>query len=448
MEQTYTRSEKWRQFLVIFTPVVISQLMLFSMALIDTMMSGHYSNEALAGTAIGNSLWGPFNASLSGLLMAVTPIIAQLLGRGEHHDIKRTVNNGLYIAIGLATLLLTLNFLFVPSILQAMGLEPAVADIAKHFLNGICFGIPAFFFYSVLRAFIDSLGLTRITMMITLITVPVNIFLNYLLIFGNWGFPEMGGAGSGYATGITYWIVLLVTIILIQSQKRLRDFHIFSGFVKFDWGKIREIIKLGVPNGLTILFEVSIFSAVTVFMGRFGTDTIAAHQSAISVPTLLYAFPLSIAAALTILVGFETGAKRIADAKKYRHIGMISAISIGVLNGVLLLVFRDQISLLYTSDPKLADLITHFLIYAVLFQFADALLSPVLGALRGYKDVMVTSIVAFISYWVIGLPLGLLLSYTNLGPFGFWIGLSAGLFIAAIILSIRVRFTERKLIQF
>ncbi|MBC1286601.1 MATE family efflux transporter [Listeria booriae] len=440
MEQTFTSGEKWRQFFVIFTPVVVSQLMLFSMALIDTMMSGHYSNEALAGTAIGNSLWGPFNASLSGLLMAVTPIISQLIGRGEGHDIKRTVSNGLYIAIGLAALLITLNFLFVPSILRMMGLDPAVASIARHFLNGIYFGVPAFFFYSVLRAFIDSLGLTRVTMMITLITVPVNIFLNYLLIFGNWGFPELGGVGSGYATGITYWIVLLVTIILIQSQKRLRDYHIFSGFQRFSLEKMKEIIKLGVPNGLTILFEVSIFSAVTVFMGRFGTDTIAAHQSAISVPTLLYAFPLSIAAALTILVGFETGAKRLLDAKKYRHIGMVSAIAIGVVNGILLLLFRDQIALLFTNDPKLADLITHFLIYAVLFQFADALLSPVLGALRGYKDVTVTSIVAFISYWIIGLPLGLLLSYTTLGPFGFWIGLSAG-----FILSIRVRFTEKRL---
>lgn len=445
MEQTFTSGEKWRQFFVIFTPVVVSQLMLFSMALIDTMMSGHYSNEALAGTAIGNSLWGPFNASLSGLLMAVTPIISQLIGRGEGHDIKRTVSNGLYIAIGLAAVLIALNFLFVPSILRMMGLDPAVASIARHFLNGICFGVPAFFFYSVLRAFIDSLGLTRVTMMITLITVPVNIFLNYLLIFGNWGFPELGGVGSGYATGITYWIVLLVTIILIQSQKRLRDYHIFSAFQRLSLEKMKEIIKLGVPNGLTILFEVSIFSAVTVFMGRFGTDTIAAHQSAISVPTLLYAFPLSIAAALTILIGFETGAKRLLDAKQYRHIGMISAIAIGVINGVLLLIFRDQIALLFTNDPKLADLITHFLIYAVLFQFADALLSPVLGALRGYKDVTVTSIVAFISYWIIGLPLGLLLSYTTLGPFGFWIGLSAGLFIAAFILSIRVRFTEKKL---
>ncbi|EUJ46095.1 multidrug efflux protein [Listeria riparia FSL S10-1204] len=110
MEQTFTSGEKWRQFFVIFTPVVVSQLMLFSMALIDTMMSGHYSNEALAGTAIGNSLWGPFNASLSGLLMAVTPIISQLIGRGEGHDIKRTVSNGLYIAIGLAAVLIALNF--------------------------------------------------------------------------------------------------------------------------------------------------------------------------------------------------------------------------------------------------------------------------------------------------------------------------------------------------
>lgn len=445
LQQTVTYGAKWKQFLTIFTPIVITQLTLFSMTFFDTTMSGNYSNQALAGVAIGSSFWAPVNAAFSGLLMAITPIIAQLIGAKKEKQVKNTVHNGLYIALFLAFILILINFLVVPMILTHMPVTAEVADIARHFLNGICIGIPAFFISAILRSFIDSLGLTRVTMLITLCTVPFNIFLNYCFIFGNFGFPEMGGAGSGYATGITYWLVVLVSAILIQTQTRLRKFGVFKGLTALRFSKIKEIIGIGVPNGLTILFETSIFSAVTILMGAFGTETIAAHQSANSVCTLLYAFPLSVASTLTILGGYETGAKRLKDAKQYRHIGMAAAILIGCVNGAILFFFRDIIAGFYTNDPALSNLIMHFLVYAILFQFADAVLSPVLGALRGYKDVTVTSIVAFISYWLIGLPVGYGLSFTNLGPFGYWIGLSTGLFVAAFILSIRVRKTEQKL---
>lgn len=280
-------------------------------------------------------------------------------------------------------------------------------------------------------------------MVITLATVPVNILLNYLLIFGNFGFPELGGAGSGYATGITYWLVLLVSILLIETHRKIRHFQIFSKPSVPSFQKIKEILKIGIPNGLTILFETGIFSAVTILMSRFGTDiSLLISQQTV----LVHCFtpsPLSIASSLTILVGFETGAKRIDGAKAYRHIGMITAIFIGTLNGTLLFFFRDQVAGFYSSDGNLIPLITHFLLYAILFQFADALLSPVLGALRGYKDVAITSVVAFISYWIVGLPVGIFLSYSSLGAYGFWIGLSTGLFTAAFILSIRVRYTEK-----
>ncbi|WP_239254428.1 MATE family efflux transporter [Listeria ilorinensis] len=445
MEHQQGLWRKWRQFLLIFTPIVITQLTLFSMTFFDTTMSGHYSNQALAGVAIGSSLWSPVNAGFSGLLMAVTPIISQLIGAKKETAVKKTVHNGLYIALALAFLLILANLFLVPSVLSHMAITDDVKTTARHFLTGISIGIPAFFLSAVLRAFIDSLGLTRVTMLITLTTVPMNILLNYLLIFGNWGFPELGGAGSGYATGITYWLVLIVTLLLIQTQSRIRRFQILSRPARFDQQPAREILGIGVPNGLTILFETGIFSAVTILMGHFGTDTIAAHQSANSVCTLLYAFPLSIASTLMILIGYETGARRLSDAKSYRRIGMLAAISIGCINGLILFLFRTPIAFLYTKDAGLAELITAFLMYAILFQFADALLSPVLGALRGYKDVKITSIVAFIAYWLIGLPLGYLLSLGSLGAFGYWIGLSTGLFTAALLLSFRVRITEKKL---
>ncbi|WP_163653990.1 MATE family efflux transporter [Listeria sp. PSOL-1] len=444
MIQQQTYLAKWKQFLLIFTPIVITQLTLFSMTFFDTTMSGHYSKEALAGVAIGSSLWSPLNASISGLLMAVTPIISQFIGAKKLDKVHQTVQCGFLIALFLAAFFIVVNTFFVPFILAHMGISERVFTISRHFLIGISIGLPAFFLSTVLRSFIDSLGMTRITMLITLMTVPLNILLNYLFIFGKLGFPELGGAGSGYATGMTYWFVFALTTVFIQSERSLRSFHLFKlDFIHLK--KLKEIIKLGIPNGLTILFETSIFSAVTILISRFGTETIAAHQSANSVCTLLYAFPLSIASSLTILVGFEKGAGRLAEARSYRHIGMLAALFIGTISGTILFLLRQPISYLYTDDPALATLIMAFLVYAIFFQFADAILSPVLGALRGYKDVTITSIVAFIAYWVIGLPIGYLLSLGKLGPFGFWIGLSTGLFIAAISLSFRVRKTEQKI---
>lgn len=445
MQQASSYFDKWKQFFIIFFPIVITQLALFSMTFFDTTMSGHYSSTALAGVAIGSSLWSPINASLTGFLMAITPIISQLIGAKQDKKVKATVHNGIYVALTIAIILILVNLFLVPLLLTHMHLNAEVAATARHFLTGISIGLPAFFLSAVLRSFIDSLGLTRVSMVITLTTVPMNILLNYLLIFGNFGFPELGGAGSGYATGITYWLVLIVSILLIETHRKIRHFQIFSKPAAASFQKIKEILTIGIPNGLTILFETGIFSAVTILMSRFGTDIIAAHQSANSVSTLLYAFPLSIASSLTILVGFETGSRRIEGAKTYRHIGMITAISIGTLNGTLLFFFREQVAGFYSNEHDLILLITHFLLYAILFQFADAVLSPVLGALRGYKDVAITSVVAFISYWIVGLPVGIFLSYSTLGAYGFWIGLSTGLFTAAFILSIRVRYTEKKL---
>lgn len=435
---------KSRRFLTIFTPIVITQLTLFSMTFFDTTMSGHYSSGALAGVAIASSLWAPVNAALSGLLIAITPIISQLIGAKKESQVRSFVHNGFYIALIVALLLFFVQVACVPSILEHLGVTADVRKIAHSFLIGICIGLPAFFLSAVLRSFIDALGLTRVTMLITITTVPCNILLNYLLIFGKWGFPELGGAGSGFATGITYWIVLLVTVILTLTQNRIQTFQIWKSISPISASKMKEIIQIGIPNGLTILFETSIFSAVTILMSRFGTFTIAAHQSANSICTLLYAFPLSIASTLTILIGYEVGAKKRAAALAYRRIGLFFEVGIGGINGIILFLFRDTIATFYSTDNSLQQLIAHFLLYAILFQFADSVLSPVLGTLRGYKDVLITSIVAFIAYWAIGLPVGYFLSFTPLAAFGFWIGLSTGLGVAAVTLYLRMRWTERR----
>jgi multidrug resistance protein, MATE family len=301
------------------------------------------------------------------------------------------------------------------------------------------------FVYTVLRAFMDALAQTRITMIITLIALPINALFNYLLIFGKFGFPKLGGVGAGYATAITYWCITAFAIIIIHKLTPFNKYRIFSTLHRFSPSKWKEILKIGVPIGFSIFFETSIFAAVTLLMSTFNTVTIASHQAALNFASFLYMIPLSVSMALTIVVGFEIGSKRYHDAKVYSILGIVVAVIISVISSGFIFLYKEQVASLYTTDWDVLMLTQHFLIYAIFFQLSDAIQAPIQGALRGYKDVNATLYMSFISYWVIGLPLGYVLAtFSTLGAFGYWIGLIAGLAAGAICLSIRLFILQKR----
>ncbi|MED4056645.1 MATE family efflux transporter [Niallia taxi] len=445
MKQTFTTKQKLKQMLVILLPVLVTQVGMFGLTFFDTTMSGHYSPTDLAGVAVGSSLWTPIYTGLSGILLAVPPIVAQLVGRKEESKVSFSVIQAIYLSLSMAVLLIVFGFIFLKPILQLMGLEADVQDIAFRYLAALSTGIIPIFLYFVLRSFIDALGQTQVTMFITLSALPVNIVLNYLLINGIWIFPELGGIGTGYATSITYWYMLLTALHIVYHNQPFAGFKLLNKIHRISWEKWKEILKIGVPIGFSIFFETSIFSAVTLLMSNYDTNTIAAHQSAINFASLLYMVPLSISTALTILVGFEVGANRLKDAKQYSWMGVFTAVIIAFVSGIILLAFRQQIAGIYTNDAEVLKLTTGFLIYAIFFQLSDAIQAPVQGALRGYKDVNITLIMTLISYWVIGLPSGYLLAnYTSFGPFGYWIGLIIGLATGAAFLSSRLYSLQKK----
>lgn len=426
----------------------MTQFGMFSMSFFDTMMSGRVGADDLAGVAIGSSLWMPVFTGLSGILMSITPIVAQLIGADKKKNVAFTVVQGLYVSIIMALIVIVIGFFVVNPILNAMNLDPNVAWIALDYLVALSIGIFPLFIYTVLRNFIDALGQTRTSMFITLLGLPINVALNYLLIFGKFGFPKLGGVGAGYATAITYWCILLVAIWIITRKDPFQSFQVFRTFYKPAWPSFKEILGIGIPIGFAIFFETSIFSAVTLFMSAYDTVTIASHQAAINFASFLYMIPLSISMALTIVVGFEAGAKRFEDAKMYSRIGILLAVCLALLGAVFLFLFKEKVAALYTTDPKVLALTTHFLIYAVFFQLSDAIQAPIQGALRGYKDVNITFFMALISYWVIGLPLGYILAnYTGLAAFGYWIGLISGLAVGAIGLSYRLKTIQKRFIS-
>lgn len=445
MQQTTNFKEKIKQLLIIVIPIFITQVGMFSMNFFDTTMSGHFSANDLAGVAIGSSIWVAVYTGLSGILVAITPIVAQLIGGKKEKQVAFHIIQGLYLSIIMAIVVIILGAIFLNPILNHMNLNIKVQNIAHDYLVALSFGMIPLFMFQVQRSFIDALGKTKVSMLITLSALPVNLLFNYLLIFGKIGFSAFGGVGAGYATAITYWIITFISFFIIKYNHPFSAFQIFEKFFKVSFRKWAEILKIGIPIGLSIFFETSIFSAVTLLMSHFDTVTIASHQSAMNFASLLYMIPLSISMALTIVVGFEVGAKRYLDAKQYSWLGVLLAISLAIINGLILVGFRHQIAGIYSTDPEVINLTADFLLYALFFQLSDAIQAPVQGSLRGYKDVNITFVMSLVSYWVIGLPLGYYLgNNSDWGAFGFWIGLITGLAVGAICLASRLVMIQKR----
>ncbi|RDW19843.1 MATE family efflux transporter [Oceanobacillus chungangensis] len=446
MYETLLIRQKVKLFITILIPILITQVSLNLMTFFDTVMSGRFGAIDLAGVAIGSSLWLPISTGINGILLAITPIIAQLTGAKETNKIKKNMHQGIYLSIVIALIVIIIGGLLLTPVLNMLDLESDVSHVAKYYLISLGAGIIPLFIFNTLRNFIDALGQTRLSMVIMLISLPINIVLNYILIFGKLGLPAFGGIGSGIATALTYWLVCFIAMAIIKRLQPFRSFNLFSSWSIPNLSAWWEQLKIGLPIGFAMFFETSIFSAVTILMSVYSTYTIAAHQAAISFASLLYMIPLSVGMALTIVVGFEVGAKRYKDARTFGYIGISGSIFFAILNGVILLVLKEPVAALYNSEPEVIQLTTEFIVFAVFYQLADAFGAPIQGALRGYKDVNMTLVIALISYWVIGLPIGwILANYTRLEPFGYWVGIITGLSCGAIALLWRLLYLQKNI---
>lgn len=445
MNQTFTLKEKTKQIFVMLIPILITQLGMFSMVFFNTIMSGKYNSSDLAAVAIGSSIWSPVFMGISGILLAVSPIAAQRFGEKKSREVASVVRHGLYLSFMIAIVVIVLGIFFLNPILDKMNLPSDVQKTAFDYLVGLSIGILPLFIFNVLRSFIYSLGKTRVVMYILLLSLPINFFLNYVLIFGHWGFPELGGAGAGYATSITYWVITGMTVFIVKKQDPFSSFFVFENLKEFSWAECKEILKIGVPMGLSTFFETSMFAVVTILLSKFNVTTIAAYQSALNIVSFLYMIPISISMAQTVLVGYEVGSGRYKDAKSYSWLGIYLAIIIALITGVFVVLFRYQVAGFYSNEAEVINLTAHFLIFALFFQISDAIQVTAQAALRGYKDVNLAFIMTLIAYWLICLPIGYgLANFTNLGATGYWLGLTVGLLAAGIALSWRLIYIQKR----
>lgn len=297
----------------------------------------------------------------------------------------------------------------------------------------------------VLRNTVDCHGYTRYTMYIIMCGLVIHIFLDYSLILGYFGFPAMGALGAGIATVVAYWFNFIAFVTVLIFGKTFKNYHLFRNPFKFDFYYIREQLRLGIPIGLAIFAESSIFSLAGIAATAYGTKIIAAHQAAISFTSLFYGVPLSIGIAATITVGYAVGAKDLHMAKTYSYIARGLAVVLAL--SICLYTFTNlpRIAGYYTNDPSMVDLIGSFLSYAVFFTVIDALGTPIQGILRGYKDVRIISIIALASFCGTSIPIAAFFTFVlNYGPYAIWIGLLGSTTIAAFLFTWRVWYIQNK----
>lgn len=445
MYQTYSILQKLWLFIKLFTPMCITQFSLIGGTFIAIFLTGQYSTIDLAGVATGYNLWLLFYIFAQGTLLGITPIISQLLGAKKTDNISTIFYQGLYIGTGLACIILIIGLLGLRPLLTALNLEPAAAEVCISYLKAFAIGLFPLLWVNTLRNTVDSHGLTHYSMAIVFTSFIVNVFLNYSLIFGHFGFPEIGGVGAGYSIAGACWTNFILFSLVLLLHPKLKGYRIFKDFSKPSFHYIREQLHVGIPIGFSIFFEASIFSIAGLLMVHFGSAVVAAHQSVISFTNVFYCLPLSIAMASTIAVAYELGADRKQEAIQYSYISRILAIVLAIMICTFTFTNMDAIANLFTNDDKVYKLIYSFLGYGVFFAAIDAIGTPLQGILRAYKDVKVVLYISLISYWGVCFPTAYILTNNpNYGPFGVWIGLLASVLAAGVLFTWRTWYIQRQ----
>ncbi len=433
---------EWKTLAILGGPILIAQVAQMANGVIDTVMAGHASAEDLAAVGIGSSLWMPLFLFFMGMLGALQPIISGYNGARTTHKIMPATWQGIYISAA-GTLVMVLLLTNVHPVLALLNMETNTAGITQGYLNAFAWGIPAMLLMNSLRGLTDGLGHTRVIMAFSVLSTLINLPLNYIFIYGKLGLPAMGGVGCGWATSVSNGVAALALLVYLNHSKTFRQFHLIEDWVKPNLEGIRYILRIGVPIGFTIFVEASMFSVIALFLAPLGPVTVAGHQIALNVVSLLFMLPLSIGMALTLRVSFLIGARAPDTARLISRSSLLLASAVALIFATLLFVFAGQIAALYTIDPEVRAVTIRLLTFAAMFQIADVIQVTCISALRGYKDTRIPMFIMLFSFWGVGLPLGYLLTFTDwllpaLGAAGFWVGLTAGLTSASLLLGWRL----------
>lgn len=438
-----------RSLLALAIPVVIAQLSQTAMGVVDTIMAGSVSATDMAAVAVGTSIWLPAILFGHGLLLALTPTVAQLNGSGRRNQIAHQVRQGFWLAFCVSVLIMVVIYNSDHIIMRMHNIDPVLADKAVGFLHAIMWGAPGYLFFQVLRNQCEGLSKTKPGMVIGFIGLLVNIPINYIFIYGKFGAPALGGVGCGVATGTVYWVMFLMMRWYVTRARSQQDIKLEKGFAAPDWQVMKRLGGLGLPVALALFFEVTLFAVVALLVSPLGIVAVAGHQIALNFSSLMFMLPMSLSVAATIRVGFRLGQGSVENARVAAYTSIAVGLILACVTAIFTVIFREHIALLYNKTPEVVIMASHLMLLAALYQLSDAIQVIGSGVLRGYKDTRSIFFITFTAYWLLGLPTGYVLGLTDyivpaMGPSGFWIGFVIGLTSAAILMALRIRWLQKQ----
>ena len=425
-------------------PMVATQFCIMGMGFVDTAMAGHYASVDLAGVTLAGYLLWPVFMLMTGLTLAMTPIIAQFTGAQRVGDAGAIVHQGLWIALfaSLVTVAILRNSHHFFSLLSA---EPAVIEVAVDYLNAVSWGMPPGMIYIALRYTSEGLGHTRPPMSIAFSALCLNAPLNYVLIYGEWGFPELGGEGCGWATATVMWFELML-MIFVARRPYFQKTRLFERFRWPEAAAFARILKIGLPIGAAVFMEMAVYSVIGFLIAALGTSPQAANGIAGNINWMTFVLPMSLGSAAGIRVGFHVGA---GDSDGARHVALTAmklSLIYALALSVILVGLRGSLVGIYTTDPAVIAIAANLLIFIALYQIVDDTMATMEGILRGYKDTRVPMIFGLLGYWLVGLPLGHALAtgwfgLPGIGVYGYWTGMAIGMLLVCLCLGVRLRRT-------
>jgi MATE family multidrug resistance protein len=439
-----------RELMKLAWPLAVTQLAQMAIMTTDVVMLGRLGKEALAGAALGNTVF--FFTWLIGLgpTAAISPMIAHILG-GNPNDrasVRAVTRMGMWSVL-LLSLPLAVLLLFTKDILLFFAQQPSLAEAAGRFVMPLCLGLPCSLGYQVLRNYATALGQPNSPLWVMAVTISFNAVGDYALIFGHFGMPRLELIGAGTASACSYAFSFLAMTAVVFVTPALRKYRIFRRFARPDWSKFAELFRLGMPIGLTMIFEASLFNTSTLLMGTFGMASVAAHQIALNVASITFMVPLGVAMAATVRVGLSAGAGDLAGVRRAGASAVVVSVAFMSLCAVTIALFRNQIASLYftnvASNADAIALTAVFLQVAAAFQIFDGLQVTAALSLRGLKDARMPMWIAGGCYWLIGFPVCFGLGiWMGLNGLGVWIGLAFALFVAAISMCWRFYYLSRE----
>ena len=426
-------------------PMIATQFFIMGMGFVDTAMSGQYSSLDLAGVAIGGVILWPLFMLFAGVLTALTPMVSQHVGGERRLSVGPLIQQGIWVAMLFGVILFFLVRISEPLFIL-FDVTPEAVTISMAYLKAASWGCPAVMLYVTLRYACEGLGQTLLPMLIAGTTLPINAGLNYVLIYGLFGAPELGGEGCGWATAITMWFELGVMLLVIR-RPWLRNTGLFERVLKPKLATIKSILQVGLPIGMTMFLEMTVFSLVSLLVGSIGIAAIGANTIGGNLNWFVFVIPMALGSAASIRVGYHVGAEDYGRAAKVARLSVLISATYAFLASLVLVLGREVLPRIYTSDPAVLVLTAEVLLIVAAYQFFDCTQATIIGALRGYKDTQYPMIISIIGYWLIALPVGTILGWGlmgwNLGVLGFWIGLGCGVGFVALFAIVRLYGTSR-----